>query len=253
MTAAFSCGRAAGDARSAAASARPSVGRATSRVASAAPRRRPRSPASAAEIESSSSPSSPDDHERALGAEQRERPGDRLQVGAGRRRRSAAALAPAGLVSGPSKLKIVRTAELLAHRDHVARRLVVGGGEHEAEADLVDAARRRRRGRGRCAPRAPRAGRPSRERLVAERLPCLATGAAGAGGDQRRGGGDVEGARARRRCRRCRARSAAGGLHVARRARASCAPGRPAPARSRPSCAARSGSRRSASRRRRRA
>ena len=48
--------------------------------------------------------------------------------------------APAGFVSGPRKLKIVRTASSRAHRDDVARRRVVGGREHEAEADLVDAA-----------------------------------------------------------------------------------------------------------------
>ena len=112
--------------------------------------------------------------------------------------------------------------ELLAHRDDVARRLVVGGREHEAEADLVDAARHRRRARGRCARRAPRARRREPDRPVAERLPCLATRAAGAGGDQRGGGRDVE--------RRAPA-AGAGGVEqvVARRrapawpARASCA------------------------------
>ena len=51
--------------------------------------------------------------------------------------------------------------ELLAHRHDEARRLVVRGREHEAEAGLVDAARRRRRARGRCARRAPRGRRRS--------------------------------------------------------------------------------------------
>ena len=70
-------------------------------------------------------------------------------------------VAPAGLVSGPRKLKIVRHAELLAHGHHEARGAVVGRGEHEAEADLARCSARRRRARGRCARRAPRAGRPS--------------------------------------------------------------------------------------------
>ena len=64
--------------------------------------------------------------------------------------------------------------ELLAHRDDEARRLVVVGREHEAEADLVDAAPDRL---GVRSMRTPSASSTSAEpeRLVAVRLPCLAT------------------------------------------------------------------------------
>src|SRR5215470_4083123 len=45
--------------------------------------------------------------------------------------------APAGLVSGPSKLKIVH-AQVAAHHRHTLRRGVVQRREHEADADLVE-------------------------------------------------------------------------------------------------------------------
>ena len=86
----------------------------------------------------------------------------RLQLCPGRDTPITWRRAPAGLVSGPRKLKIVRTAERLAHRHHVLHRRVVERREHEAEAHLVDAVRHRGRARGRCARRAPRARRPSR-------------------------------------------------------------------------------------------
>ena len=76
-----------------------------------------------------------------LAAELAEGRGHGLEVAGGPTRRSPGGVAPAGLVSGPRKLKIVRTAELLAHRDHVLHRRVVARREHEAEADLVDARR----------------------------------------------------------------------------------------------------------------
>ena len=47
--------------------------------------------------------------------------------------------APAGLVSGPRMLKIVRTPSSLAHRRRVLHRAVVVGREHEADAGLGDA------------------------------------------------------------------------------------------------------------------
>ena len=82
---------------------------------------------------------------------------------------------PPGLVSGPRKLKIVRTASSL--RTGTTKRVAWWWrGEHEAESDLVDAAPDGGRARGRCgnAERLEHVG-SARQRLVAERLPCLAT------------------------------------------------------------------------------
>ena len=45
--------------------------------------------------------------------------------------------APAGLVSGPRMLKIVRTPSSLAHRRRVFHRRVVARRKHEADAGLV--------------------------------------------------------------------------------------------------------------------
>ena len=86
----------------------------------------------------------------------------RLELAPGRRRRSPGASRPAGLVSGPRKLKIVRTPSALRTGTTCLHRRVVQRGEHEAEADLLDAVRHRRRAPGRSAPRAPPARRPSR-------------------------------------------------------------------------------------------
>ena len=98
--------------------------------------------------------------------------------------------APAGFVSGPRKLKIVRTASSL--RTGTTKRVaVVGGREHEAEARAVDAARD---GVGRevdaGAERLEHVGRAAQagRRAVA----VLGQRAARAGGDQRRGRRDVE-------------------------------------------------------------
>ena len=60
-------------------------------------------------LEISSSPSSLDTTSARSAPKPLQRARHRLQVARGRRRRSAGACAPAGLVSGPSRLKIVRT------------------------------------------------------------------------------------------------------------------------------------------------
>ena len=99
--------------------------------------------------------------------------------------------APGRIGQRPEEVEDGAHRELLAHRDDVARRLVVGGREHEAEAGLVDAARHRI-GRQVDA-RAERledvgAARQAGGRAVA----VLGQRAAGAGGDERGGGRDVE-------------------------------------------------------------
>ena len=101
-------------------------------------------------------------------------------------------VAPAGLVSGPRKLKIVRTASSLRTGIDVARGAVVGGREHEAEADLVDAAADRVGlevdAHAERLEHVGRARQPGRGAVA-----VLGDRAAGAGGDQRGGRGDVEG------------------------------------------------------------
>ena len=99
-----------------------------------------------------------------------------------------------GWSAGPSRLKIVRTASSRAHGDDEARRLMVGGREHEAEADLARCSARRLGRRGRCA--RPSASSRSAEpgRLGGRAVAVLGHRAARAGGDQRRRGRDVEGA-----------------------------------------------------------
>ena len=79
------------------------------------------------------------DDQRALAPEPDERLGDRLLV---------AAVGDAEQLPARARRVGERTeevedrphGELLAHRDHVLHRRVVAGGEHEAEADLLDAA-----------------------------------------------------------------------------------------------------------------
>ena len=102
--------------------------------------------------------------------------------------------APAGLVSGPRRLKMVRHAELAAHRRDVLHGRVVTRREHEA-----DAARRRCSGSRRSGARSMRTPSASSTSavphlLVAERLPCLATVTPAPAATKRRRRRDVEGA-----------------------------------------------------------
>ena len=147
----------------------------------------------APETEISSRPSALDTTRARSAAKLAERRRHASRAWPGRRRRSPGACAPAGFVSGPRKLKIVRTAELLAHRHDVARRRVVRGREHEAEADLVDARRRPRRASRSM--RAPSASSTSADPhwLGRRAVAVLGHAAARARGDEGRGGRDVEG------------------------------------------------------------
>ena len=142
--------------------------------------------------------------QRPLAAEHRQRPAHPLEVGRVADARAAGAGRPAGLVSGPSRLKIVRTPS--ARRTGTMWRNAGwwAGREHEARGRSPRGSAPRRRGRGRCARRAPPARPRCRTCEVAERLPCLATATPAPGHDEGRGRGDVEGRAARRRCRRCR-------------------------------------------------
>ena len=94
----------------------------------------------------------------------------------GRRRRAAAGVVPAGLVSGPSRLNAVRTP--ISRR--VGPACCIAGwkfGANRNAKPMRRAARRRptpRRGRSGC--RAHRGRRPSPAFEVIARLPCLATG-----------------------------------------------------------------------------
>ena len=115
-----------------------------------------------------------------------------LEVAPGRTTPMSWRRAPAGFVSGPRKLKIVRTAELACAPARRSASPVVGGREHEAEADLVDAARDR--ARASRSMRAPSASSTSAEPRQPGRRAVAVLGdrAAGAGGDQRGGRRDVE-------------------------------------------------------------
>ena len=193
-----------------------------------------------------------------LARDDRARAGSRARTSApaispgrrGRRRRSAGASAPAGLVSGPRKLKIVRTpsalrtgttcrvawwcagANMKPKPTSSMQRATACGVEVDAGAERLEQVGRARQ-----------AGR----RAVA----VLGDAAARAGGDERGGGRDVEGRRAAAGAGRVE-QVVAGRPHrqrqLAHRAREARSARRP----SRPSCAARSGRRRSAPRRRRR-
>ena len=159
--------------------------------------------------------------------------------------------APAGFVSGPSRLKIVRTAS--SRRTGTTKRVAWWWAGANMKPKPASSMQPATAVRAEVDARAQRLEQVGRARAAGGRaVAVLGHRTAGAGGDQRGGGGDVE-----------RARAAAGAGRVqqvrrgrsarARRARASCARARPAPRPSRPSCAARSGTPRSASRRPRRA
>ena len=99
--------------------------------------------------------------------------------------------APAGLVSGPRKLKIVRTASSL--RTGTTKRVApwwAGANMNPNPTSLMQ----RATASGLRSMRTPSASSTSAEpdRPVALRLPCLATAQPVAGGDQRGGRGDVE-------------------------------------------------------------
>ncbi len=100
------------------------------------------------------------DQQRVLGAQQRQRARHLLQVGGVR---DADQLPRGARRVGERAEEVEDRADrqLAPDRDDVARGLVVGGREHEAEADLLDAPGHRRPASGRCAPPAPRARRPS--------------------------------------------------------------------------------------------
>ena len=155
-------------------------------------------------------------------------------------------VAPAGLVSGPRKLKIVRTAS--SRRTGITKRVAPWciGREHEAEADLVDAApdgvRRQVDAHAERLQQVGGARQPGGGAVA-----VLGDRAARARGDQRRRRGDVEGRPPAARARGVDQR-VAGRASPARRTSASCAPGRRSRRPSRPSCAAPPARRRSRSR-----
>ena len=113
--------------------------------------------------------------QRVLGAERGQHAARSARPGSRRTRPSPARRAPAGLVSGPSRLKTVRTPS--SRRTGPAWRMAGWWAwrEHEAEADLVDAVGDVLGRAGRCARPAPPARRPSRSFDDTARLPCLAT------------------------------------------------------------------------------
>jgi hypothetical protein len=82
--------------------------------------------------------------------------------------------APAGLVSGPRMLKMVRTPEFAPHRRDMPHRRVMDRREHEAEAGLGQAARDRFGWQfDRRAQASSTSALPELEDTL--RLPCLAT------------------------------------------------------------------------------
>ena len=141
-------------------------------------------------------------------------------------------VAPGGIGERAQEVEDRAHGQLLAHRDHVLHRGVVAGREHEAEAELVDAARHRLGGqvdaRAQRLEHVRRAG-PARGRAVA----VLGHPAAGAGGHEGRRGGHVERGPPAARAGGVH-QAVAARLHRAPPARASRAPCRPAPPPSRP-------------------
>ena len=176
------------------------------------------------------------DDERVLAAEADQGLGDRLlevpvrdaeelALGAGRVRQRA------------EEVEDRAHRELLADRHDVRRRLVVLGGEHEAEADLVDAGRDLV---GRQLDRHPeRLEHVGRARAAGRRAVAVLGDLAARGGrDQCRGGRDVEGRRPSPGPRRVH-EAVRVDVRPRRRAHASSARARPARAPSRPwSCSA---------------
>ena len=96
-------------------------------------------------------------------------------VSSGRGTPTSCRVAPAGLVSGPSRLNAVRTPSSLRVGAGVPHRRMKRRREEERDAGLVEAALddgRRRRDRRR---RAPRSTSALPQRLDTDRLPCFAT------------------------------------------------------------------------------
>ena len=140
-------------------------------------------------------------------------------VSSGRGTPTSCRVAPAGLVSGPSRLNAVRTPSSLRVGAGVAHRRMERRREEERDARLVEAALDDRRRRGDVdAERLEHVGAAA----AARHRPVAVLGDAHAArrDDQRRDRRDVERARIdRRRCRRCRTRGA-NGLRQRHRARA---------------------------------